>query len=300
LEEKTEQVIEVQNEAKLDDKKKWCVYCHTNKYNGKKYFGITSRNPEKRWGKNGNEYRESLHPVFGKAIQKYGWDGFEHEILFDNLSKQEACDKEVELIAKYKTNCTKYKNPSYGYNMSDGGEYGSAGYVWSDEARKRLSEILTGRVVSPETRQILSEQRTGVPLSLSHRKNLSKSHMGNPSPRKGIKLDDDTKSKISSSKLANYDGNPIYCIELSQIFYSASDASRKNNIDASAIIKCCRGKQSYAGRNSLQKQYFHWLYAKDHIEKDGTIIQGAITLGYITEEQVNDYLNNLRQKGIDI
>ena len=287
---KTVQIKETKDESK------WCVYCHTNIINGKKYFGITSRPPEKRWGRNGNEYREDLHPVFGRAIKKYGWDNFKHEVLFENLSKKEACDLEVELIAKYKTNCTKYKKPAYGYNMSDGGEIGSAGYVWSDEARKRLSEAQTGREVSAETRQILREQRIGVPLSPSHKENLSRSHKGNPSPRKGVQLSEDIKSKISTSKLEKRDGKLVYCIELSQIFYSANDAGRKNNIDASAIIKCCRGKQSYAGRNSLQKQYFHWRYVYDQVEKNGTIIQGAVTLGYITEKQVQEYFNNLKQK----
>lgn len=33
---------------------------------------------------------------------------------------------------------------------------------------------------------------------------------------------------------------------------------------------------------------------------DGAIIKGAITLGYITEEEVNNYLDSLRQKGNDI
>lgn len=294
MEDKTVEIIETQTNTKTDDERKWCVYCHTNKVNGKKYIGITSRSPEKRWGKDGNEYREDLHPVFGRAIKKYGWNTFEHEILFENLSKEEACQKEIELILKYKTNCTRYTDPAYGYNMSDGGECGSAGYVWPEEARKRLSEVLTGRIVSEETRQKIRDIHTGVPLSPSHRQSLSVSHKGNPSPRKGVKLSDDIKTKISKSRLENYSGNSVYCIELSQIFYSAKEASRNVNVDASSIIKCCRGKQSYAGKNSLQKQYFHWRYVKDFVDKDGTLIQGAITLGYITEYQAEQYLKQFK------
>ena len=36
-------------------------------------------------------------------IIKYGWDNFEHEIVYENLSQREAQEKEIELIFKYKT-----------------------------------------------------------------------------------------------------------------------------------------------------------------------------------------------------
>ena len=36
--------------------KKWCVYMHTNKINGKKYVGITCKIPRKRW-ENGKGYK---------------------------------------------------------------------------------------------------------------------------------------------------------------------------------------------------------------------------------------------------
>lgn len=61
----------------MKNKNNWCVYMHTNNINGKRYIGI-SQNPKRRW-KNGNGYKTQL---FGKAINKYGWDNFTHEILF--------------------------------------------------------------------------------------------------------------------------------------------------------------------------------------------------------------------------
>ena len=77
----------------------WCVYLHTNKFNNKKYVGITSRNPLVRWG-NGNGYASNKH--FFNSIKKYGWqNGFKHEILYTNLSEEIAGKIEKELIAKY-------------------------------------------------------------------------------------------------------------------------------------------------------------------------------------------------------
>lgn len=93
---------------------KWQVYIHINKINNKKYVGITSeKNPNKRW-KNGLGYKRQ---IFYKAIQKYGWNNFQHKILFINLTEQQAKQKEIELIALYNTN-----NSLYGYNQTAGGD----------------------------------------------------------------------------------------------------------------------------------------------------------------------------------
>lgn len=93
-------------------KKEYCVYVHTNKTNGKKYFGITSQKPESRW-KNG--YRYNSH--FSRAIEKYGWEGFTHEVIISGLTKEEACRWEIALIAQYGT-----QDPDKGYNIQSGGE----------------------------------------------------------------------------------------------------------------------------------------------------------------------------------
>ena len=96
----------------------YCVYMHVNKINGKKYIGISS-NVKRRWSGNGKQYYDQ---VFGIAIQKYGWDNFDHQIIKDNLSKAEACTLEQELIKKYNT-----RDKEFGYNRSDCGDCGSKG-----------------------------------------------------------------------------------------------------------------------------------------------------------------------------
>lgn len=92
------------------------VYRHISP-SGKSYVGITKRNPVVRWN-NGKGY--AGQPKFYNAILKYGWDNFKHEILFSGLSKQEAEEKEKELIEQ---------NDSIenGYNVSVGGRYGHEG-----------------------------------------------------------------------------------------------------------------------------------------------------------------------------
>lgn len=69
--------------------KDYILYCHKNLANGKAYYGITCRSPEQRWGKNGMGYKPNTH--FWNAIQKYGWSGFSHDILFRGLDSEKEC-----------------------------------------------------------------------------------------------------------------------------------------------------------------------------------------------------------------
>lgn len=114
--------------------KKWCVYKHTSPSN-KVYIGITSLSPNQRWA-NGLGYRKQT--VMWRAIQKYGWPNFKHEILENNLVYEEALKREIYYIEKYKSNCKKYKNPTMGYNMDDGGTSGH-GHPLSKETKYKLS-----------------------------------------------------------------------------------------------------------------------------------------------------------------
>ena len=175
----------------------WCVYIHRNKVNNKVYIGITSKYPEERWGVNGSNYRNK-QTVFYRAIQKYGWDNFEHIIFMDNLNEYQAKHIEKLLIALYRTNCTKYKNPDMGYNMTDGGD-GVVGMVYSPETRQRLSYLASNR--SEETRQKISE--------------AAKERLANPEnhPMYGKNHTEETKEKIGEKTRDRFkvpENNPMY------------------------------------------------------------------------------------------
>ena len=90
----------------------YIIYKHTNKINNKSYIGLTCQDPKLRW-RNGKGYKPCVK--FYNAIQKYGWNNIKHEILYTNLSEQEAKAKEIELISYYKA-C------NISYNITDGGD----------------------------------------------------------------------------------------------------------------------------------------------------------------------------------
>ena len=97
---------------KIKNNKTYYVYKHTFP-NKKIYIGITSLNPKNRW-ESGSGYAKQK--FMHNAITKYGWNNIKHEILFINLTKEEAEQKEKELIAYYKSNIKEY-----GYNIDNGG-----------------------------------------------------------------------------------------------------------------------------------------------------------------------------------
>lgn len=95
----------------------YCVYMHKleTEEGARRYIGITCTRPEYRWN-NGKGYIKNIY--FWRAIEKYGWNAFEHIILFEGLSKEKACLKEMALIKLFNT--TDSKN---GFNLTSGGEH---------------------------------------------------------------------------------------------------------------------------------------------------------------------------------
>lgn len=206
----------------------WIVYKHTSPV-GKVYIGITHQKPEKRWQK-GYGYKENPH--FYSAIQKYGWDNFKHEILFDNLTQKEAETKEIELITQYQSN-----NRTYGYNISSGG---GINYP-SEEGLQRLKDLWTGHVVPEETRRKISETQKGKIIPLETRLKMSAS-------RKGRKRSPEAIQKTIEGRQ-----KPVQCIETGEVFKCMKDAQTKYNTNH--IHDVCKGYRKVAGG-------YHWQYYK--------------------------------------
>ena len=190
---------------------------------GKRYIGITSVKTYNRWGAKGQRYiynKNKEVTYFGKAILKYGWDNITHEILFENLSKDEACSKEQELIAEYKSN--QYE---FGYNCTSGGEHhtlteegrwkcGNAfrGKKHTEETKKKLSEINKGKKMSPESIEKMRQTKLAQHKHLSEEEkaNLSKYQKGKKYPKgthinygcfkKGHVVSEEVRNKLRGQK----------------------------------------------------------------------------------------------------
>lgn len=207
--------------------KEWCVYKHTNKLNGKCYIGITSQDVRIRWNRGwGYQYC----PHFWRAIQKYGWDAFTHEIIRDGLGKEEAEAWERTLIAEYHSS-----DPNYGYNVSLGGN--SIG-KHSEETRKKIGDRRRGYKHTEEAKSKMREAHLGMVLSEEHLLKLKKAQFGEKHHRARAVC----QFTLDGDFVARYG-----CI---------SDAARQTGIPNQNIVKCCQGRRAYAGK-------FLWKYAEE-------------------------------------
>lgn len=239
----------------------------------KYYIGVTSRDANVRWN-NGHGYKHQ--PYFYNAIKKYGWYNFEHLIIDENLSKEDAFEMEKKLIKKYKSN---FKD--FGYNCSTGGEYGNAGHRHSletiekmklaaqgriipEKQRLQISNTLKGRHLSKETIKKLSNVKTGTKLSDVTKKKISEKKRGrvwSKSERKALAEHLDKLHEIVLPKLHESRKIKVINIDTNEIFESATEASKSINKNSGNIIRCCKGERKTCGG-------FHRKYYEEYNKED--------------------------------
>lgn len=233
-----------------DENRHYCVYVHTNKINGKKYFGVTGRKPEKRW-QNGRGYNKNEH--FSRAIKKYGWNNFDHEVLCSCLTKEEADKLEEKLINEFDTT-----DQNKGYNLRCGG--GSRGKA-SEETKKKMSKAQKGKRHSEETKRKISKVKTGQIVTKETREKISKS----------------LKGKMYGGKNPSAKKTDQYALngEFIKTWDCAKDAARALNISPSHISECCNDNfKTYGGYlwrwhdEKLTKEHIKWCNTNESFHGD--------------------------------
>lgn len=176
----------------------YILYLHKSP-SEKYYVGITCQGIERRWRYNGSGYYGCKY--FYNAIQKYGFENFEHFIIRMDLDEDTANKCEVNMIKNL-------RNAGFQlYNVSNGGRAAFKGLHLSEEHKRKISESNIGRpptVMSiqgkerllnslignknalgyhhtEETRKQISEKLTGrkrKPFSSEHRRHISESKKG--------------------------------------------------------------------------------------------------------------------------
>ena len=198
------------------------IYAHINKINGKIYIGQTKQSVKDRWGSDGRRYKGQ---PFYNAIQKYGWDNFDHIILEqnENWTQEELNNKEKEYIDLYKAN-----NPQFGYNISSGG---------SNISPNALPKALEWMKQHPEFGQYRAAD-------------MLKWQQEHPEEILAMRRENAKKATEARKK-------KVQCIETEEIFESASDAARKiPKTTQSKICMVCRGQRKTCGG-------YHWCYVEE-------------------------------------
>jgi hypothetical protein len=179
----------------------------------------------------------SKYPYYRKArkLIKNGYE-FRFKILEDNLTKEEADEKEFEYIQDYRK---QYKI----LNILEGGNFNQRGKFVSEETKRKISESKMGKPLSPSHRETLKNcerkkriwtdedreklsieyQRrfSGIQLTDEHKEKLRDAHSGKKysddvNLKKGRKGKDHKRSK--HYKLTSPTGDIIYTYGLTDEF----------------------------------------------------------------------------------
>lgn len=194
----------------------WTIYEHISP-SGKIYVGITSWSPKHRW-ENGVGYKKCK--LFYRAIQKYGWNNIQHNIIATGLGEGTAKNMEQDLIAFNKAK-------GISYNITDGGD-GCLGRSCSELRRELTGNIWRGKKIPRDIVEKSAASRRGKKLSPEH-------------------ID-----KIRLGKIGNGNGNQtVYFIKNNTIefkFSSCVEAAKHFNTHPNSISRCARKEyKTYKG-----------------------------------------------------
>jgi group I intron endonuclease len=236
-----------------------CIYLITNKVNGKRYVGQTSKTIEERFKKHiydsfNGKRQQALH----HAIRKYGSENFEIKIVARCNSFEESNHREALCVKLYRT-----MSPN-GYNLMEGGSNSKK----SEESKKKMSEAqsgekhwafgkrglechLTGRKLPESTKRKISEGGKGLKRTDETKQNISNALTGKKHPPErianmvanwGKNSDKEKVLKENADRAKRTQSKPVLCTTNGIVYYSVHEAARQLSIFPQNIRSVLKGK----------------------------------------------------------
>lgn len=243
----------------------------------KSYIGITIQKPSRRW-REGKSYLRS-DTKFSRAIKKYGWNNFTHEILEEVkcATREEVVEKLKSLEIKYVAEFDSYKN---GYNMTEGGDHvgNNKGetHAWygkkhSEESKQKMSisrieyyksggkhpKGMKGKTHSEEYKERLRQEMTGEGNPFYGKTHTEESRQ---------KTSQTLKEKGCCKGANNPSAKAVLCLETGEVFLTMKEACEWCGLKcATTIIKSCKDTNKTAGKHPITGEKLHWQY---YVEKN--------------------------------
>lgn len=224
------------------------VYTALNRVNGKRYIGVTAYPLSRR---RSEHVRLALQnkgssTIFYAAIRKYGPDAFEWSLLKSCSTYDEALREEIRLIAEM----------APAYNIVGGGQ-GMLGWQPSEEARRRISEGLRGRVLSAETRAKIAEKVTGFRHTAAARSKISAARIGYVTPAETRRKQSQAAKTSAAAAFARAavqaaKRRPVRIQPLGLVFESQRLAAQHLGVSAALITRAMKRGRLIRGRYTVE------------------------------------------------
>lgn len=217
----------------------YCLYKLTFP-NEKCYIGITSQPLKDRWlCGHGYKVKKGKTSLMYEDIKHYGWKNIKTEVLIDySMSKEEAAEKEIEYIKKYRAD-----DPQYGYNIMSGGFHPQM----PESVKKKISNSHKGKNYG-----LVGEKAAtyGMKHTDEAKRKIADAERGEKNHMWGKHHTKETKDKIRNTHkdickpITQYDLEGNFIAE----FPSIHIASYETGINRQCISFALQGKYKSAGK----------------------------------------------------